>query len=179
MNGSFTVRGNHTYTLPGRYTVTTILRDDAPGTARASATTTAVATVPRSSPGSVVTALGNTGCTAVVTLNTVSLSGSPSGTFFLRDERPGGSPCGPYRPGVITFASIAVDAVLCTSHNTASVYGRANAWTYPSTIGQTVTFRADAVITNEPGTFNGTVTMRASNGYTSGTIPEVVRILGC
>jgi uncharacterized repeat protein (TIGR01451 family) len=44
--GSFTVGGTHTYASAGSFTVTTVLADDAPGTATATATTTANVRIP-------------------------------------------------------------------------------------------------------------------------------------
>jgi uncharacterized repeat protein (TIGR01451 family) len=44
--GSFTVQGTHTYASAGTFTVTTVLADDAPGTAAATATSTANVRIP-------------------------------------------------------------------------------------------------------------------------------------
>jgi hypothetical protein len=115
----------------------------------------------------------------VAAVGSVTSAGSATGSLVLRDERPGGSPCGPYRPGVISLQGAAIDAVVCTSHTTASIYGRAQQGVAPSTSSSPVSFRADVAITSATGSVNGTVSVQTSSGYSSGALAVPVRISGC
>lgn len=177
--GRFVVSGSHTYILPGQYAVQTRIADDAPGTAGAMATTSFRVLVPASTKGSTAAASGTTDCTKVGTATSVSASGTLHGTFFLRDERAGGAPCGPDRASVVTLQSVAADALVCTSSTSATLYGRAQQSIAPSATTSTVAFRADLSITGRSSPFNGTVRVQTGAGYTSEVVPAAVRISGC
>jgi hypothetical protein len=80
---------------------------------------------------------------------------------------------------VITLQAVGIDAVICTSHSTASIYGRARQGTYPSSSASMVSFRADVAITSPSVPFNGTVRVQTSGGYSSGAVPASVHLTGC
>lgn len=164
---------------PGSHTVTATYSGDSNFFGSSASLTQMVNASMPSSNGITVEAYGSSGCTTVTSSTKVTASGSSSGTFYFRDERPGGSPCGPYRSGVRSFKSVAIDAVTCTSHSTASIFGRAQEEIGGSTTTSTVTFRADVTMTAASGPSNGTVSVQTSDGYASGPVTAAVRISGC
>jgi hypothetical protein len=131
------------------------------------------------SPGGISGTLAvSSACIIAAGAEHVSPTGVPSGTLSFRDERPGGMPCSPLHPGALSFTQPTIQAVVCTSHTSVSIYGTIHMVTAPGTTGQVVRFQLDEAITST-GTVNGTMSLVTSSGYASGVLPATVHLTGC